>query len=531
VDGGWGFWSTWFQCDYTSNPDKRVFDSNCQCRKRPCDKPEPTNGGLECNGRGLEVTNCARHGGWTGWSDWSGCSQSCDIGIRHRRRSCGNPSPAFGGQICVGLDVDNQYCSDLLPCTAVNSKSVTLVKDDDQLWGQWSAWSKCSADCDRGFRSRTRMCFSGQGTCDGGCAKEFEECEEKKCSDLMEVTDWTPWLRSNQSVDGGSWYEKRFRFTYQSPVSMSEVGKVHSEERFCHGLNSCTTTTSLRTQTEIDTWSDWSKCSRECGGGYQIKLRSCSEVNCFGGHSVVQRACNTQPCVGQWGCWSAWSSCDGHGLKKHRTRHCLSSEGVVNGDRTSPLCEAGSSYEEMPCDGWGPWTSWSSCDLATDSRSKSRTCLTNACDEGLDMEHQTCSGLPPRPVPRSFNLMAVACICSFVVGAGLGAGLVFYFSKVRSLGSSDNVSPHYVSAKSQNLYVSLPMLDLKHKHMSSNQSECGTMRSTSTLRSKAGSSVYNGGCSADYETATIKRSQRNSSMIAGSSNVMHVNLDSDQIFT
>ena len=78
------------------------------------------------------------------------------------------------------------------------------------------------------------------------------------------------------------------------------------------------------------------------------------------------------------------------------------------------------------------------------------------------------------------------------------------------------------------------MLDLKHKHLSSNQSDCGTLRSTSTLRSKANSSVYNASRS-EYETATIKRSHsqshRNSSLIAGSSTLMRADLDSDQLFT
>ena len=81
------------------------------------------------------------------------------------------------------------------------------------------------------------------------------------------------------------------------------------------------------------------------------------------------------------------------------------------------------------------------------------------------------------------------------------------------------------------------MLDLKHKHLSSNQSDCGTLRSTaSTLRSKAGNSVYNtggrGGALSDYETATIKRShsQRNASLMAGFSTMMRANLDLDQIF-
>ena len=98
-------------------------------------------------------------------------------------------------------------------------------------------------------------------------------------------------------------------------------------------------------------------------------------------------------------------------------------------------------------------------------------------------------------------------------------------------------SPHYISAKSQNLYVSLPMLELKSKQMSSNTSSdySGTLRSncTGTLRSKTGSSVYGGsggGKPADYETATIKRShsRRDSSLINGA---IRADLDSEQLFS
>ncbi len=515
----------------------------CQCRKRACDSPAPANGGQQCqDGRGLEVTNCTRHGGWTEWSDWSACSQSCDIGMKQRRRTCGNPAPAFGGRSCVGRDVDNQYCDDLPPCNQIlpasrSQNSAALTRETGQ-WAQWNAWSDCSAECGRGFKTRNRKCFGNTGTCDGGCAKEFAECENKKCSELMEVTDWTPWLRSNTSSVGGSWYETRYSFTYKSPASIHEVGQVNSEERFCRGINSCTPTSVQRTQNSL--WSQWSKCSRECGGGYQIKLRSCpsGSLNCVGG-TVVQRACNTQPCPGEWGCWSEWSHCDSRGLRKHRTRTCKSLDGIISGDRTSPLCASGGSYEEMPCDGWGEWSKWSDCDLATDSRVRTRECLSEACSDGHSVERQSCDGLPKEPVASSSSssLVAVACICSFIVGAGLGGGLVFYLIKYRRVGP--NGSPHYVSAKSQNLYVSLPMLDLKHsKHFNSNASDCGTLRSTSTLRSKAGSSVYNGGHHhhghrGDYETATIKRShsQRNSSLISNSASAMRADLDSDTIFT
>ena len=75
----------------------------------------------------------------------------------------------------------------------------------------------------------------------------------------------------------------------------------------------------------------------------------------------------------------------------------------------------GTDYDEIPCDGWGPWASWSQCDLATDSRTRSRVCLNSHCDEGHDFERQTCDGLHTSPVSSgsSSDLVAVACICRY----------------------------------------------------------------------------------------------------------------------
>ena len=322
--------------------------------------------------------------------------------------------------------------------------------------------------------------------------------------------------------------------------SILQVGQVLSEERHCRGINNCALSPSHSSpwtteKSAQDGWAEWSQCTRECGGGYQIKIRSGSTSDRGHSSTVIQRACNTQPCAGQWGCWSNWSNCDPNTNRKHRTRHCKNLSGLISGDRTSPLCTSGTSYEEMSCDGWGVWSSWSQCDLASDTRYRTRACQATDCGErGHDIERQACNGLPQSKAnSASSDILAVACLCSFVLGAGVGAAAVLYLWKYRKAGQ--NGSPHYVSAKSQNLYVSLPMLDLKHKHLSSNQSDCGTLRSTSTLRSKAGSSVYNAGGRSDYETATIKRSHsqshRNSTLIGGgASALMRADLDSDQLF-
>ena len=152
------------------------------------------------------------------------------------------------------------------------------------------------------------------------------------------------------------------------------------------------------------------------------------------------------------------------------------------------------------------------------------------------------------------NMVVGACVAGFMIGGLLGAVLTYYYLKNRkpgSLGSGGGgtgsavSSPHYISAKSQNLYVSLPMLDLKHKQLSSAASDySGTLRSnaTGTLRSSkaggggGGGSVYSGSKPGDYETATIKRShsRRDSSLLSGlvgGGGGIRADLDSDTLFT
>ena len=508
------------------------------------------------------------------WSDWSPCSKTCDIGMRQRKRQCGNPAPKFGGRRCIGRDVDTQFCEDLPPCTdsdsaAAAAASASLVRESmlGGRWTGWAEWSQCSApECGKGFRTRERKCFDNN--CVKGCNKQYEECEDKKCSELLDVTDWTPWIKSNSSL-GGAWYEKRFRFTYRAPLSVDQVGHVNEEERFCTSTNQCSVTSINQKSSEPrgrsrNNWSEWSKCTRECGGtGYQVRLRDCppGDRDCIG-YTIAERACNKQPCMGHWSCWTDWSVCD-HLGKKRRTRECQAISGIASSGSSSSesiSCSGGSSYEEMSCDGWGMWTDWSMCDQTHGDQVRYRSCVAQQC-QGSDSEKRDCDGSTTSLVPApgmqasaGVNAIVGACILGFLLGMGVGAGLVYYFLIYRRGLSGAHGSPHYVSAKSQNLYVSLPMLDLKHKHLASSAgSECGTMRSTTTagtLRSKASSSIYshgggrhqqnglvngvNGG--GDYETATIKRShsQRNSSLLNSHQyhgTAMRADLESDQLFT
>jgi len=213
---------------------------------------------------------------------------------------------------------------------------------------------------------------------------------------------------------------------------------------------------------------------------------------------LVEQECNTQACPGSWGCWATWSRCSAH--SRSRTRECSSPEGGT------AECTTGQDRQEEQCTLKAPE-------------------LRSGEEEVL-----------PVSGTISVNMVIGSCVCGFMVGTSLGALLVYYYFKFRKpasvAGAGGVSSPHYISAKSQNLYVSLPMLDLKHKQLSSNTSDySGTLRSnaTGTLRSKTGSSVYGGG-KPDYETATIKRShsRRDSSLINGT---IRADLDSEQMFS
>ena len=43
-------------------------------------------------------------GGWSSWTTFTQCSRTCNGGSQTRRRTCTNPSPMKGGQLCLNSE-------------------------------------------------------------------------------------------------------------------------------------------------------------------------------------------------------------------------------------------------------------------------------------------------------------------------------------------------------------------------------------------------------------------------------------------
>ena len=54
-------------------------------------------------------------GGWGEWASWNECDAPCDGGNQTRTRKCDKPEPAFGGDGCKGESTETRECN-TLPC-------------------------------------------------------------------------------------------------------------------------------------------------------------------------------------------------------------------------------------------------------------------------------------------------------------------------------------------------------------------------------------------------------------------------------
>uniref|UniRef100_A0A3Q3AAE4 SCO-spondin n=1 Tax=Kryptolebias marmoratus TaxID=37003 RepID=A0A3Q3AAE4_KRYMA len=280
--------------------------NNCTC----------TNGKMECG-----TVPCPVDCGWSSWTQWSACSRTCDVGIRRRYRSETNPPVAFGGRPCKGERVGMDTCS-IEPCLGVKEL--------------WSMWSECSVSCGGGYRTRIRGPIRIHGTdqqfstcslqpcgadrvCPPGqqwnqCLKGAVFCTDFTLNISRNCTPGCQCLHGTVLQDGGCVLESGCR----CDVDGEQYKPGDTVLRNLDG--------------QWSTWTPWSWCSVSCGTGLRSRYRFCSSpqrsgsgLPCLGPHRDDQ-VCITTLCDrdGGWSQWSNWTACTkscGGGVQSRR-RHC-----------------------------------------------------------------------------------------------------------------------------------------------------------------------------------------------------------------
>ncbi|XP_046372560.2 uncharacterized protein LOC124146355 isoform X2 [Haliotis rufescens] len=337
VDGGWSAWGVWSECTVPCG-------NGYLYRHRTCDSPHPINGGQACPGPVYEKKSCVAKNCYhikgdekavfSEWSAFSPCSVSCGTyGTQVTRRSC------LLKKKCLvrGETVDNLIIS--RPCF----QGACPKKGG---WSDWSEWTVCSAVCGEGRKTRLRMCADPYPSGGGGCFGPEVDTSDCKRSQRT---------RQNKSTPGGIPQLRAAKPRKVTPAWGDPYNQPYDRSR----------------ESQYQMWSDWSTCSRSCGGGYRKRDRGCEytvNATCCGEIRQIQ-FCNIAQCPvkGGWSDWMQWSTCDvtcGPGSRRRFRRcdnplpanggPCIGENGAVRYCRNAPCQE--------PDDHWSRWSTWSSCD-------------------------------------------------------------------------------------------------------------------------------------------------------------------------
>jgi len=282
----WGQWSTCSKTcgGGTQKRSRSVISQPCGGGKDCPDLTETR----ECNTGGCKV-DCKV----SDFGAWSSCSATCGGGIQTRKRTI-TQQPSNGGDVCPAL-------TESKICNTQSCKSDCKVSD-------WTSWSTCSKSCGGGVSTRTRSILSQP--CDGGAScpplKETKDCNTQACVVDCKVSDWSDWSMCSKTCGGGT--QTRKRVVTQYPCANGDKCPALTETRNCN-TDTCTT------DCKVSDWSAWSSCSKTCGGGLTTRTRKVLTQPCNGGAQcpplTETGSCNTDPCKSDCKVsdWSQWSTC------------------------------------------------------------------------------------------------------------------------------------------------------------------------------------------------------------------------------
>ncbi|GFN97244.1 sco-spondin-like, partial [Plakobranchus ocellatus] len=406
VDGEWQLWSDWSSCTVTCGGGNQSRTRKCQ---------GPFHGGQLCVGAAEDfedccADNCPKDGYFSTWSPWWACDVTCGGSLQDRNRTC--VGPFYGGQNCEGPSLDNRTC---------NTHSCPI----NGVLTPWSAWSSCSVTCGGGVANRSRECdgpYHGGWDCEGDLV-EKRACNEESCPENGLWQPWSPWGTCSASCAGGE--QSRERTCDGTRHGGTYCQGEHNQTRDCN-IHNCPVHGVWRE------WSAWDLCNVTCGGGHQVRNRTCDGPYYQGldcqGPAEENQTCNTQPCPvdGFYGAWSAWSQCSAPcgGGTQSRDRPCTPPQ------HQGQDCQGPSNQTQecntQPCPVNGfylAWSEWSECPVPCGGgvQWRNRTCEQpkhgGADCQGPDNVTQECN-TGPCPIDGVWLPWSEWSVCSSTCGGG-----------------------------------------------------------------------------------------------------------------
>lgn len=395
-DCEWDLYGDWSECD-------KPCGGGTEFRERVV-KSEAKYGGENCTGEEREekqcnVHNCAVHCEYEPWSDFSTCSKECDEGTgggtqqRHRGVKV---AAAHGGDECNGDSNEEQAC---------NTHKCPIHCE----WDEWSEWDKCSRTCGGGMTARIRNIKQyakfGGTPCEGE-AGEMNPCHEEKCP---KDCKWGPFAAATDcSQTCGDGLKSRTR-------EYAEIGDP--EGRNCTGPATVELNCNLRPCGTPCIWNEfgpWGTCSKTCGDGEQERTRTIKQKAAFGGTPCEPgpsetRPCNVKECPVpvdcEWDEFGDWTKCTktcGNG-NQIRTRVVLTTakNGGIDCDGTNTDFRPCNEFACPENCEWNDFGAWSDCDkdCGGGTQSRTRTVFKEAKSggkpcPGAPTEEQACNEAP-----------------------------------------------------------------------------------------------------------------------------------------
>ncbi|CAE7287718.1 adt-1 [Symbiodinium sp. CCMP2456] len=382
-DCQWSQWGEWSECS------ARCGEGSKQRERRILS--EALAGGTACEGPLKELSVCQLSQctlvdcRWADWGAWSDCSCECGGGTKRRSRGV-MEAPRNGGKECEPQDMEQAFPCNTQPC---GSGCV------DGQWGAWSSWTSCSATCSSSYQSRSRNLEIQPSSC--GKAAAGPRDEYQVCSNLQpciqdtdcQLHDWGEWSHCSCHCFG---IRERNRFISHfatgkgnpcaraalkviEPCNPGPIRPFDPDALDSLPLQLQMPPTDCQEKPPVDCelhdWTEWTRCSRTCGGGQRERSRTVRTAPKHGGQPcksdlTTVEPCNLDPCHQvhcedcRWGQWSDWGGCSKCGGQKYRHRSI-----IQMANHCGKPCDVRAAKETTNCTSecktplYCAWTEWS----------------------------------------------------------------------------------------------------------------------------------------------------------------------------